>query len=87
MIYVAKFVVLSCLVCRAGYVEHAKRPGERVTSFKLAELASMAYVHQGALQTWLGFQVTDIALTSLIGWVVLGCSGFRFSLFVDQLLD
>ena len=62
MIYVAKFVVLSCLVCRAGYVEHAKRPGERVTSFKLAELSNMAYVHQGALQTWLGFQVTDTAL-------------------------
>lgn len=35
---------------RGGYVEHSKRPGERVSSFKLSDVENnnLAYVDQGA---------------------------------------
>ena len=52
---------LSFCCSRAGYLEHSKRPGERVERFKLSELENnnMAYVHQSSALTTLGFQAWD----------------------------
>ena len=46
---------------RDGFVEHAKRLGERVTSFRISELESgeLQYVHQGNLNNIIGFQAWD----------------------------
>lgn len=54
-------IIMSYNDSRAGYLEHSKRPGERVTSFKLGELLNnnMAYVHRGPLNTIIGFQAWD----------------------------
>ena len=52
-------------IFRAGYLEHSKRPGERVSSFKLSDLDNnnLAYVHQSGLPaggvTSVGFQAWD----------------------------
>jgi hypothetical protein len=49
------------MLFRAGYVEHVKRAGERVTSFRLSDLAGgeMQYVQRGPLTTSLSLQAWD----------------------------
>ena len=47
---------------RAGYIEHSKRPGERVSSFKLSDMGNnnLAYVHQaGGERGEVGFKAWD----------------------------
>ena len=47
---------------RAGYIEHSKRPGERVSSFKLSDMGNnnLAYVHQtGGGRGEVGFKAWD----------------------------
>ena len=50
---------------RAGYLEHSKRPGERVSSFKLSDMENnnLAFVHQGGVGAAgvasVGFQAWD----------------------------
>ena len=46
---------------RAGYVEHLKRAGERVTSFRLGELeaGNLQYVEKGQQSNQVGFQAWD----------------------------
>jgi hypothetical protein len=50
-----------CILCRAGYVEHVKRAGERVTSFRLSDLTNgqMEYVQRGPLTSVLSLQAWD----------------------------
>ena len=62
VVFAAYFVPddVSCMF-RAGYVEHVKRAGERVTSFRLSDLASeqMQYVQRGPLTTSFSLQAWD----------------------------